>query len=196
MVRHAANAINILGVDYQHPSETTRSIKILNNLFYDIDGGKWGNGGGGILVLLNGPGTSELEFSQNTAIHTGSCLQFEDGSNVTGLNVTNNIMRFHILGAGLAGTEALERFAGGHVTVQNNAIVLSEKRDYWITRYPSNNLYPESYDTVGFSNLAGSDYSLRASSSLKRNATGKGEVGVNLAQLAGAGVLQEASLAK
>jgi hypothetical protein len=93
-------------------------------------------------------------------------------------------------------TEALDRFAGGHVTVQNNAIVLSGKRDYWITRYPSRNLYPESYVTVGFTNLQSNDYSLRASSSLKRNATDKSDVGVDLAQLAGTGVLKEASLAK
>jgi hypothetical protein len=193
IVRHAVNGLAILASDDIHPSQVTRRIRITNNLFYDIDGGSWGKGNGGILLSIIGAGASNFELSHNTAVHAGPCVSFEEGSSVTGLVLTNNIMRFHIIGAGLAGTEVLDRFTQGSVLVRNNAIVLSEKRDYWIPRYPDTNLYPETYQSAGFSNASIGDYSLQSASSLKRKATDKTDLGVNFEELKAAGAFQDAA---
>ena len=187
IVRHAVTAIAILGADYIHPSAPTHSIHIINNLFYDIDGQSWGSGSGGTLVSISGAGASNIELSHNTADHKGSCISFEDGASVTDLILTSNIMRFHILGAGMAGTDALDRFTHGKAVIRNNAIILGEKRDYWLQHYPEHNLYPESYVAVGFEDSRNHDYSLRESSGLKRNAVDKTDIGVDFEKLKSAG---------
>jgi hypothetical protein len=196
IIRHAVNGIAVMASDYTHPSRLTHAIHIRNNLFYDIDGGTWGKGNGGVLLTFSGAGASDIELSHNTAVHTGACVSFEDGSSVTGLVLANNIMRFHIIGSGVAGTEALNRFANGKVVVTNNAIVLSEKRDYWVSRYPESNFYPETYLSAGFSNASAGDYSLQSASSLKRRATDKADLGANFEELKAAGAFQDAALGR
>jgi hypothetical protein len=183
IVRHAVNGIGILGADYNHPSGPAEKIKITNNLFYDIDPAKWGSGSGGLFVGYTGTGGANLEINHNTAIHSGACLSFEDGSKLTNLVATNNIMRFHILGSGMVGTDVMSRFIDGRSEIRNNAIVLSERPDYWQPHYPAMNFFPLSYDQIGFSDVAGGDFSLRPSSKLKNRATDKSDVGVDYSLL-------------
>jgi hypothetical protein len=177
VVRHAANAINILATDNLRPSQPTHSIHIVNNLFYDIDSSRWSNGGGGTLLMLNGAGASEIEMSHNTAIHDGRAVEFEDGSSVRGFKVSSNICHFHIIGGGMAGTEALQRFALQPWQVVRNVIVAPEQTDYWKQHYPANNAFPQDYASVGFVNPSAEDFRLQENSPYKRKAVDGTDIG-------------------
>jgi hypothetical protein len=50
VVRHVAAAVNILGYDYQGVSQQTRGIRIEHNLFYDVNGSRWGGDGRFLLM--------------------------------------------------------------------------------------------------------------------------------------------------
>jgi hypothetical protein len=181
VVRHAANAISILATDDQKPSQPTRNLRIINNLFYDIYASRWSTGGGGMLVIFNGLGTSDVEISHNTVIQDGRAIDFEDGSSIIGLKVFNNIFHFHIIGGGMAGTAALQRFAIQPWQVVHNIIVTPEKADYWQQQYPSNNVFPEDYASIGFANPLAEDFRLRENSPYKRKAADGKDIGCDLA---------------
>jgi len=75
IVRHAASGIYLLGRDNAGgPSERTSRILIGNNLFLDIDGGKW-SGKGTLFQLING--TTDVDINHNTAFQSGNILTAE-----------------------------------------------------------------------------------------------------------------------
>ncbi|RPJ84449.1 MAG: hypothetical protein EHM13_04215, partial [Acidobacteria bacterium] len=45
VVRHVSAALNLLGRDSPKVSDITRRLEISNNLFYDVDGSRWGGNG-------------------------------------------------------------------------------------------------------------------------------------------------------
>ena len=69
VVRHSSGAVNILGVDDNHPSRQTRSIVIRSNVFSDIDNQRWG-GSGYAFQMSDGP--RDITIDRNTIIHTTS----------------------------------------------------------------------------------------------------------------------------
>ncbi|MGH9903592.1 MAG: hypothetical protein ACRD68_17435, partial [Pyrinomonadaceae bacterium] len=180
ILRHAVNGITVLATDDIRPSRPTRNIRILHNLFYDLDGQKWGSGPGGVLLGLNGPGARDIVLAHNTAVHTGACVVFESNVSVNGLVIRDNIMGQHILGHGMAGTEALGRFAGSTWQLLRNVIVVGERPDYWENRYPADNFYLVSYRQVGFIDPDGGDFQLKPSSRYKGKATDGKDVGAHL----------------
>jgi hypothetical protein len=177
VVRHAANAINILATDNLKPSQPTHSIHIVNNLFYDIDSSSWSNGGGGTLLMLNGAGASDIGLTHNTAVHDGRAIDFQDGSSVRDLKVSNNIFHAQVIGSGIAGTDALQRFAGASWQFVRNVVVMSEQADYWQQHYPSNNAFPKDYAGVGFMDPSAEDFRLLENSPYKRKAADGKDIG-------------------
>ena len=60
IVRHAGGAMQIIGEDSNHPSGSTRRVKVVDNLFYGVDAGAWG--GTGAFVLI-GEGPSDITIA-------------------------------------------------------------------------------------------------------------------------------------
>jgi hypothetical protein len=112
IVRHSGAGVSILGYDDLHPSRQTRAITIRNNLFYDIDGQKWG-GNGYFLLLLGGP--RDITVDHNTVIQDhASGILLAEGASVLGFTFTNNLIRhssYGIMGADHApGNDAIRAF--------------------------------------------------------------------------------------
>src|SRR5690606_7142668 len=77
IVRHAGGGMQIIGADTTHPSGPTRRIQVSGNLFYDIDGGKWGGTGA---FLLIGEGPSHVSIVGNTVRQSGNIVMAYGGS--------------------------------------------------------------------------------------------------------------------
>jgi hypothetical protein len=156
IVRHVANGINILGRDDNHRSRQARRIVIRNNLFTDMGEGR---GEGDLIQLLNG--TKHVIIEHNTAIHKGSILKVE-GRVHRGFAFRDNIVLHNQYG--IAGTDSapgnavLERYFAAAVVFGN--VIAGGSAE----AYPSGNLFPESLDAVGFTDVKGSDFRLSKAS--------------------------------
>jgi hypothetical protein len=71
VVRHTANAFNVLGLDDAAPSTPMDDVVIRNNLIYDLDRVAWakpnGELGGGVFMLIGGA-PRNLHVERNTAL--------------------------------------------------------------------------------------------------------------------------------
>lgn len=152
IVRHVANGINILGQDDNHRSQQARRIVIRNNLFMDMGEAR---GEGDLIQLLNG--TKNVIIEHNTVIHKGNILKVE-GLPHRGFEFRHNIVfhnQYGIVGTDTApGIAVLERYFAAAV-VNGNVIVGGSAESY-----PSGNLFPESLDAVGITDVGGSDFRL------------------------------------
>jgi cellulose synthase/poly-beta-1,6-N-acetylglucosamine synthase-like glycosyltransferase len=137
LVRHVAAGVNVLGRDDNHPSEQTRRIAIVNNVFEDV-GGAWGNGR--LFQLLNG--TSAITIEHNTAEQTGNVLFAGDSEPHAAFVFRNNLIPHNehgITGSGTGpGTQTLQRFFPNGVFAGNVLIGAPAGS------YPSGNSYPKS----------------------------------------------------
>jgi cellulose synthase/poly-beta-1,6-N-acetylglucosamine synthase-like glycosyltransferase len=153
LVRHAGAGMNILGRDDNHPSEQTRRIAILGNLFVDI-GGRWGSGR--LFQLLDG--TRDVSISHNTAFQTGASVFGGDHAPHAGFVFENNVTLHNQFGIGGSGTgigrPTLERYFPGAV-VRRNLFIGGDA-----AVYPRDNFFPATLEKAGF--LMGPDGSYRA----------------------------------
>ena len=184
IVRHVSSAINILGTDYEHPSAHMRGLQIRNNLFYDVDAGRWGGDG---RFLLIGGGPADIVIDHNTVIQSGSVVQFYGTQNgrpwvIQDLRFTNNLTRhnqFGVIGesAGI-GRTAIAAY------VNNNEFRRNVLAGGDPSRYPPDNLFPSVAELMAdFVDSAHDDYRLRATSRFSAAATDGSMLGANLEEL-------------
>jgi Right handed beta helix region len=138
LVQHSGSAVNILGVDNNHPSKQTRGIVFRGNLFADIDNQRWG--GGGYAIQITG-GPRDITFDHNTIVqeHGAGFLQVE-GPPISGFVFTDNVVRQSVYGAmgrdRAPGSDSLTTyFPAARFT--NNLIVDGDG-----SHYPSGNRFP------------------------------------------------------
>lgn len=172
VVRHVANAVNILGQDNNHPSQQTKRIVIANNLFDDI-GGDWGPG---TLLSLN-DGSEDVAFTHNTSLQTGSII-FTDGRPDRNFRYTDNIAlqnRYGIIGTdrGPGSSTIQAYFPDGRV--ERNVIVGGRS-----VTYPSGNFFPHGLEAVGFSGATGRNYRLASASAYRSEADDGRDIGVDM----------------
>src|SRR5262249_18479315 len=145
VVRHAGNAVNILGRDDIHPSQPARRIVIRNNLFDDIGTPRWA-GKGILFQILNG--TSDLVIEHNTALQTGHIIMAEGPALHERFVYRFNIAPHNMYGIDGTGTQpgsaTIERYFPRAV-IEQNVIVGGPG-----SRYPRHNHFPGSLDSVGF----------------------------------------------
>lgn len=173
LVQHVASAINILGSDDIHPSQPTRRIAILNNLFVDV-GGTWG--AGRLFQLLEG--VSDVHIRHNTALQTDIAVFGGERTPNEAFVFENNLVlhnRYGVIGSGTApGRATLDRYFPRAV-VKRNVFVGGTAASY-----PPDNLFPSSVEAVGFVDREGGDYRLAASSPLKRAASDGHDPGADI----------------
>ena len=173
LVRHTPNGFNLLGKDDSQPSGQGRNIKIINNLFEDMDGRRWGGGGEFIKIR----GMPNVKVDHNTVLNSGNVVWAYGDAN-TVFAFTNNIMQNNADGiAGqdhASGSDTLRVFFPGAI-IRRNLIVGANA-----SIYPSDNFYPTKLTKVGLVDPEHSDYRLRPDSPYKRKATDGTDVGCNL----------------
>jgi hypothetical protein len=182
IIRHVAGAIDILGEDYDHPSQHTTRIAIRNNLAYDISD-TWGGAWGGEHFLLITGGPTEVTVDHNTVYQDHMIVLIDDGES-TGFVFTNNLARqneFGIFGSGTGVGGALAAYFPGSV-VQRNAIGGASA-----SLYPAGNYFPDmgTFNSQ-FVNIAGEDFQLVPGSLFKGVATDGTDIGVNFSAMTSA----------
>ena len=181
LITHAPNGFNILGKDTEQPSRRGRGLKIVNNLFVDIDGKRW-SGDGEWIKISDMP---DVTVDHNTVFHTGTLVQVY-GPQSTGFTFTNNVARhnsYGVIGADHGpGSETLRAFMPGAI-FRRNVIVGHPAMEGYPYFYPPDNFYPQELSEVGFANFAAGDYRLSAASPYKRRATDRVDVGCDIEAL-------------
>jgi len=174
VVRHVSAGINILGTDYNAPSQKTNAITIRNNLFEDVSGARYG--GNGWFVLMNG--AADVTIDHNTIFADGTSDVFAGGPASTGFVFTNNIMQdnaWAIMGDGASpGNGTIATYFPGS---QFFGSVIAGASP---STYPAGNFYPSSLSGVGFVDFADGNYHLSAASPFLRSGTDGTDVGANI----------------
>ena len=181
VVRHASSGINILGYDYIHPSLQTRRIAIRHNLFYDINGSRWGGHG---WFLLIGDEPADIVVDHNTVLQSSSMIVMygvKDGRPrlIQNLQLTNNLTFDNELGilgdiygvgrpaiAAYLTREEIRRnvLAGGNPSI-----------------YPPDNYFPTVQELMTeFVDAGRHDYRLRPESRFRTAASDGTMVGANI----------------
>jgi hypothetical protein len=184
IIRHAANAINISGTDYEHPSMQGSRYRISHNLVYDIDGATWG-GSGNFLQVGNQP--RDVVVEHNTVQHTGNVVTVygkRDGAPavVEGFRFRDNLMRhnkYGVKGESIAvGSPTLDAYFRS-LTFDRNALAGGKASEY-----PAGNYFPtvEQFDGA-FVNAAAGNFALVAGSPFRSAASDGGPLGADLATL-------------
>jgi hypothetical protein len=170
IVRHAAGGMMITGSDDIHPSEQTRNITVYNNLFYDINGAKWGEGPGWFLKIGGGNkagGIVDLKVDHNTSHQSGRIILVYGTPN-TRFIFTNNITPhndYGIFGDAIGfGNPAIQHYFPAS-TITKNVIAAQGNQPGYSThdlanRYPPGNYFIATLNEVGFVNPAVGDYRL------------------------------------
>lgn len=183
IVRHTGGGINLLGYDWPNPSAQTNKVLIRHNLFYDVDGQKYGGSG---WFLLIGDEPRDVTVDHNTVDFAGTTLLYAYGGTtaapraITGFTFTNNAAQhreYGINGAGFApGASAIGAYFPGSVVSGN-----------WlqggpVSRYPAGNSFDGTYASA-FVDTAAADYRACASSVLLRGSTDGTPIGADLGTL-------------
>ncbi|HEX8719528.1 MAG TPA: hypothetical protein VF736_02700 [Pyrinomonadaceae bacterium] len=190
LVAHAPNGFNILGRDTYQPSRRGRGLRIVNNLFLDLDGARW-KGDGEWIKLSDMP---DVLVDHNTVLHTGSLVQVY-GPASPGFVFTNNVgahNSYGIIGEGVgSGRAAVARYFPGAV-IRRNVISGHGGGEGYPNYYPADNFYPQRLAQAGFADPAAGDYRLAAGSPYKGRATDGKDLGCDLDALreATAGVVR------
>jgi hypothetical protein len=183
IVRHAGGGMQIIGRD-TNPSGQTRRVRVVDNLFYDISGPKWG--GTGAFALI-GDGPADVVFEHNTVLQSGNILMAyggtrEDPEQIPGVVFRDNLIRHNAYGVHGAdravGLDTLAAYFPG-IVFSTNGIAGGEAR-----RYPSGNQFVDESDFERqFVDAAGGDFRLRPDSRFRRAASDGRDLGADIAAI-------------
>lgn len=185
VVRHAGGGVQITGADTNHPSGPARNIRIVDNLFYDIDAKKWG-GTGAFLLIGNGP--SDIIVEHNTVRQSGNIVMAYGGSRKDPLEIHGFRFRDNLINHNLYGVHGADRAPGAdtlraffpEAVFQNNGIAGGDAK-----RYPPGNTFldVEEFERQ-FVNAAAGDFRLRPGSRFRGAASDGKDLGADFAALA------------
>jgi len=175
ILRHSTGAINILGTDNFNQSAQGKRLKIVNNLFEDIDGPKWGNANGGVFCQIGE--MHDVRIEHNTVLQTGSIIAV-DRSPSLGFIFNNNITPHNEYGIkgdsrGTGNSTIVYFFPDG--IFKKNVIVGGQS-----SNYPADNFFPATLDSVKFVNTAGGNFRLEATSPYKNAGTDGKDLGCDM----------------
>lgn len=178
IVRHAGAAINVLGQDNDHPSQEMKRVRIINNLFEDINHDRWGGDG----YFLQIAGGQDIRIEHNTAFHSGTMIKAY-GDVVEGFVFRSNILSYNLYGVwgdgvGVGLGAIVKYFTSEAFT--NNVIVNGRGIDANEIQLPPHNFLVPNFNAVGFRDQQGGDYRLAPSSRFKGKGANSPEVGCDL----------------
>ncbi|MET0153047.1 MAG: hypothetical protein ABW298_10630 [Candidatus Binatia bacterium] len=181
VVRHVGSGVNVLGHDSDHPSADTKRISIRDNLFYDVDGKRWGGSGTFLQVLA---GVSDLVVEHNTVAQTGSVVVADGAPPNRGFVFRDNIVWHNAYGisgsdAGV-GDKAIDHYFPGAVVTKNAFIGPWPSAGGATTSMYSRsgrNFFPDSAEKAGLMGAQTEDYRLVEASRLRSAASDGRDLG-------------------
>lgn len=183
VVRHAGGGMQILGRD-TNPSGQTRRVRVVDNLFYDIDKDRWG--GTGAFVLI-GDGPADVAIEHNTVVQSGNIMMVYGGTReapdqIPGVVLRDNLVRhneFGIHGADRAvGRDTIDAYFPG-IVFSSNVIAGGDSR-----RYPSGNQFVSEQEFERqFVNAAEGDFRLKPDSRYRGAASDGRDLGADIAAI-------------
>jgi hypothetical protein len=185
VLRHAAGAVNISGLDSGDPQKLVRGRRILiqNSLFNDINGKTWGGGSGRLFQVISG--ADAVTIDHNTGFQDNPIV-FADGAPNTNFVYQNNIAphnMYGVIGTGYAsGIPTLDHFFPGFV-FQKNVIVDIAPSGVPQSSYPAGNFFPSDWAGIQFVDTEGGNYALSLSSRYKNAGTDGKAIGADIAGL-------------
>ena len=184
IVRNVGSGVLLLGHDEPPaPTDTRlRRVKIVNNLFLNVNGREFGSNGAFVTVIA---GTEDVTIEHNTAFQTGHIIVTDYDPNVRFI-YRNNISRhneYGIFGSGSGiGNPSITHYFPGSV-IKGNVIAKEVNAPRNVeSLYPAGNFFPESLQAVGFVDYEQGNYRLRPESRFHATATGAAP-GANLDKL-------------
>ncbi len=184
IIRHAANAINISGLDNEHSSQQGRRYRIAHNVIHDIGGATWG-GSGIFLQLGNEP--RDVVVEHNTVSHTGHVVSVYGSprgrfAGVDGFLFRDNLMRHNTHGvkgdSSGVGRQTLTNFFVNGV-FDRNALAGGDP-----LLYPTGNYFPSVVDfEASFVNAAAGNFALVAGNPFRTAASDGGALGADIARV-------------
>ena len=183
VVRNSSGGINILGYDDLAPSQQTRRIRIVGNLFARLTTTLGGNG----WFLLMGNGPSEITVDHNTIDANGNTISYFYGG-VSGGTLpiaqslfTNNAARHGSYG--MNGADA--SFGLGVIAA---FLPDGQVRGNWLQggyapRYPAGNFFDGTFESA-FQNVAAGDYTAAPGGPLAGRATDGTNIGADMSTIA------------
>ena len=179
IIRNSAHGIYISAHLESYPVILLTRVAVVNNLLYAL-GLTSSFGGQDARGIMTDGGTADMTILNNTVIGSTAHALLLHGAKAGGtLSMRNNLVQTWIKSADGAGWG---RYAlDGHLTaweVLGNAFVIGFSNV--ISEHPLNNQYPLSMGAVGFLDLAGKDYRLSASSTLKGRGTDGRDPGADI----------------
>lgn len=175
IVRHAASGVQILGTDYNAPSQTSKRILIKNNLWLDIGNPQWG-AGGRLFQITGGP--SDVTIEHNTAFQSGPIILAAGTTPSTNFVFRDNIAphnAYGVFGDGSGiGLTALNKYFPAAQFVRN--VLISNP---YPKNYPGDNFNAAGIATVGFTDIAAGNYRLMPTSPYAKKAPNKADIGID-----------------
>ncbi len=187
LVRHAGGGLQIIGEDSNFRSGSTRRVKVVDNLFYDLDARKWG--GTGAFVLI-GEGPSDITIEHNTVGQSGNIIMAYGGTkndpkSISGFVFRDNLIRHNQYGVHgsdrAVGKDTLDAFFPDGV-FESNAIAGGESG-----RYPKGNRFMGEDDfNAAFLDTSDGDYRLKPGSRLRGAASDGKDMGADIGSITAA----------
>jgi hypothetical protein len=177
VVRHSGSGIYAFGHDPGSSSQQSRRIRIVNNLFEDINGTKWGGDG----RFLTVDGLIDMTVDHNTIMQSGNVIEAY-GNPCVHFVFTNNLVAHNLYGIhGTGANDPFARYFPGGVFKKNVLVAGTIDPAVLEAAYPLGNYFPPSFESVKFVDAARGNYRLAGNSPLKGRATDKKDIGCDFA---------------
>ena len=166
VVRHCSSGINILAEDDYHRSDTAKRLLFRNNLFEDINPGRYGGDGRMVQLLSPRRPVTDLVIENNTLLHGGHgntfiCLDGK-GKVAQGFAFRGNIVthgQYGIHSSEASGEAGLRAYCDGFELARNLIIGAGDAR-----AFPESNRLVKTIDEAGFQDPSAGNYHLKPES--------------------------------
>jgi hypothetical protein len=109
VVRHAGSGLQITGEEPDRRNGSARNIRVIDNLFYDIDATRWGGAG---VFLLIGEAPADVAVEDNTIDQSGNILSAFGARGGRPLPVSGFVFRGNLVRHNAYGVHGADRGVG------------------------------------------------------------------------------------
>ncbi len=154
-IRNAGGGINFLGSDDNNKSQTMKRVRVVNNLFTEIDSAKWGADGRFVLIADG----EDITVENNTVFNSGNPITAHRASSRRFV-FRNNIIsygNYGFVGDDVQGQGVFSKYFAD-CTFSNNVVVNSGGAEKQYMYIPPQNVYVDNYNAIGFVDSASDNY--------------------------------------
>jgi hypothetical protein len=183
LVRHAGSGIETTGSDDSHISLPDNRILIQNNVLTDINSATWNGDGRGFLNLTGGGvaglSSDNIILDHNSIFANAACMYLGDSGKIVTLQWTNQMCLYGSYGVfgGNVGPGSIAFSTYVVTPVYNYSVLLTTSGTSDGTPWPSGTFW-NTTSGAGFTNYAGGNFQLLASSPYHNAGTDGKDIGV------------------